>query len=100
ILGDMFELGASAPEEHRKVIQLAMEVQPELAIFIGHNFCQQQEKELASGAGPGAEPAQAAYFFATLEEARAVLLAKPLANSLVLLKGSRGITLERLIDLL
>lgn len=96
ILGDMFELGASAPEEHRKVIQLVMEVQPALAIFIGHNFF--QEKELGAEAGP--EPARAAHFFATLEEARAVILAEPLANSLVLLKGSRGIALERLIDLL
>lgn len=111
ILGDMYELGASAPEEHQKVIQLAMEMQPELAIFIGHNFFQQQGLTPGAEAGPAgsaqpqgltarAAPVQAAYFFATLEEARAALLAKPLANCLVLLKGSRSIALERLIDLL
>lgn len=126
ILGDMFELGESAPEEHRQVIRLALEAGPARVLFIGKNFFQQRglgsegagmsglqpEGTQKSGAGesgvqesrlfsdsPNEDLPASASFFPTLEEARAALLKNPVTDSLILVKGSRGIALEKLVDL-
>lgn len=131
ILGDMFELGESAPEEHRRVIHLALEAGPARVLFIGKNFFQQRglepdgagmsglqpEGTQKSGAGESGLPQDnvpqdhlfsdspnenlpsPASFFPTLEEARAALLEHPVTDSLILVKGSRGIALEKLVDL-
>lgn len=109
ILGDMFELGKSAPEEHRRVIHLALETGAARVLLIGKNFFQQRGQQpegagmWADGAGgSGLQPANnyaSASFFPTVSEARAALLGSPITDSLLLVKGSRGIALEKLIDL-
>lgn len=109
ILGDMFELGKSAPEEHRRVIHLALETGAARVLLIGKNFFQQRGQQpegagmWADGAGgSGLQPANnyaSASFFPTVAEARAALLGSPITDSLLLVKGSRGIALEKLIDL-
>lgn len=87
IIGDMFELGAEAPEQHENVIRLALENGFEDVIFIGKNF-------FAFNAQFGGR------FFSTPAEAARYLSENKLKDKLILLKGSRGMALEQLLPLL
>jgi len=87
ILGDMFELGEDAPAEHRSVIQKALLAKADKRIFVGDIFYQQKADIKAD-------------FYRTAEEAIAALKAKAIKNSTILIKGSRGMALERLAGLL
>jgi UDP-N-acetylmuramoyl-tripeptide--D-alanyl-D-alanine ligase len=88
ILGDMFELGDEAAAEHLAIIQKAAEAKVDQRIFIGKEFQAQAQ----------AAPADAA-FYTTAEEAITALQDSPVKNSTVLIKGSRGMALERLVEL-
>ena len=90
ILGDMFELGDEAAAEHLNIIKKALDTNVAERIFIGKEFFRQKEK--------GEE--QKAAFYETAEDAIAVLKAEPIKNSTILIKGSRGMALERLVELL
>lgn len=87
ILGDMFELGEEAKAEHQNIINKAKSYQFDEMIFIGEEFsaCQASAK---------------AKFFKTREETLVFLKGNPIKNALVLLKGSRGMKLESLMELL
>ena len=87
IIGDMFELGAEAPEQHEIVAKLAVQNEIERLIFIGKDFY--ALKDRYSG-----------LFFNTPAEASTYLLENPIKDNLVLLKGSRGMALEQLLPLL
>ncbi|OCX50459.1 UDP-N-acetylmuramoyl-tripeptide--D-alanyl-D-alanine ligase [Mucilaginibacter sp. PPCGB 2223] len=86
ILGDMFELGEESPAEHRMVIEKAMQVPADQHIFIGHEFYKSNGKVKAT-------------FYDTAEEAIAGLTNRPIKNATILIKGSRGMALERLVNL-
>lgn len=88
ILGDMRELGAWSGEEHRRIIQQVAQGDAR-PIFVGEEF----GKALAA---EGYE----ALWFASCEALCAHLQAEPPRNALILLKASRGIGLERTIELL
>jgi UDP-N-acetylmuramoyl-tripeptide--D-alanyl-D-alanine ligase len=87
IVGDMFELGEEAPLQHQKVIELAMSYDLQSRIFIGKDFF--AFKAEFDG-----------IFFETPAEAAAYLTENPVRDQLILLKGSRGMALERLLPLL
>jgi UDP-N-acetylmuramoyl-tripeptide--D-alanyl-D-alanine ligase len=91
ILGDMFELGDESADEHAAIIQKTLDTPVDERIFIGKEFAKQQSgiknQELA------------VKFYNTAEEAIEALKANPIKNSTVLIKGSRGMALERLVDL-
>ncbi|MFD2872668.1 UDP-N-acetylmuramoyl-tripeptide--D-alanyl-D-alanine ligase [Mucilaginibacter ximonensis] len=89
ILGDMFEMGAEAAAEHKGIIEKALSTPVDERIFIGHEFSAQ--KAIAEG--------KTASFFETAEDAIAALKASPIKNSTILIKGSRGMALERLVEL-
>ncbi|MCC8424406.1 UDP-N-acetylmuramoyl-tripeptide--D-alanyl-D-alanine ligase [Mucilaginibacter sp. UR6-11] len=89
ILGDMFEMGAEAAAEHAAVIEKALATEVDERIFIGTEFLRQKAK------GEG----QKAVFYETAEDAIAGLKAQPIKNSTILIKGSRGMALERLVEL-
>lgn len=86
ILGDMFELGDDSPAEHLGVIQTAMQAPVNERIFIGAEF----DKHRQNGAT----------FYATAQDAMEGLKAGPIKNATILIKGSRGMALERLVELL
>lgn len=88
ILGDMFELGEESETEHQKIMNLIRFLNVP-AICIGERFRK---------ANPGNDPLIQS--FLDKEEARHYLSMNPLSNKLILLKGSRGIGLETLVDLL
>lgn len=87
IIGDMFELGPEAAEQHLLVAKLALKNQIDNVIFIGKNFY--QFKDQFEGE-----------FFENPTEAKAYLTDHTIKESLVLLKGSRGMALEQLLPLL
>ncbi len=91
ILGDMFELGDESPAEHAAIIKKALDTDVDERIFIGHDFVKQGSgiKNQKSGVK----------FYNTAEEAIEALKEHPIRNSTILIKGSRGMALERLVDL-
>jgi UDP-N-acetylmuramoyl-tripeptide--D-alanyl-D-alanine ligase len=92
ILGDMFEMGDEAAAEHTSVIKKAMEIVVDERIFIGKYF---SEAGKAMDHGPSAIDS----FYPTAEDAINALKANPIKNSTILIKGSRGMALERLVEL-
>lgn len=89
VLGDMFEMGDESAAEHEAIIKKAMETPVDERIFIGHEFSAQK----ALGAG------REAAFYNTVEDALDAFKVHPIKNSTVLIKGSRGMALERLVEL-
>lgn len=87
IIGDMFELGKESPEQHRLVISEAEKTNVETLIFIGKDFYGQKRDHRG-------------HFFTTPEEAQAFLEEEAFSGQLILLKGSRGMALERLLPYL
>ncbi|MBD3748288.1 MAG: UDP-N-acetylmuramoyl-tripeptide--D-alanyl-D-alanine ligase [Sphingobacteriales bacterium] len=87
ILGDMFELGDEAKAEHQNIIKKANAYQFNEMIFIGEEFSACQASAEAN-------------FFKIKEEVVSFLKANPIKDALVLLKGSRGMKLESLMELL
>jgi UDP-N-acetylmuramoyl-tripeptide--D-alanyl-D-alanine ligase len=92
ILGDMFEMGIAAAVEHTSVIQKAMDAHVDERIFIGNEFASQQTEvnntDLIN-----------ATFYLTAEDAMIGLKQNPITNATILIKGSRGMALERLVAL-
>ncbi|MET3113044.1 UDP-N-acetylmuramoyl-tripeptide--D-alanyl-D-alanine ligase [Pedobacter sp. CG_S7] len=87
ILGDMFELGKEAAEQHDLIAKKAAAAGFTTLIFIGKYFYTLKGK-------------YAGEFFNTPKEACDYLTQNPIKNSLILLKGSRGMALEQLMPLL
>jgi UDP-N-acetylmuramoyl-tripeptide--D-alanyl-D-alanine ligase len=87
ILGDMFELGGESEFQHKHILELAAQLNLDYLIFIGKHFYALQ-KDM-----PG-------QFFITPKEAEDYLKSNAIKDSLILLKGSRGMALEQLLPLL
>lgn len=87
ILGDMFELGQESAIQHQLIAETTLAKGFALSIFIGEQFF-------------GTKVETPALFFKTAEEAKAFLTTSPIKGALVLLKGSRGMALEKLLPLL
>lgn len=92
ILGDMFEMGPEAAVEHASVIRKAMDTPVDERIFIGKDF-------LGASQSIDHGPWTMDKFYETAEDAIAALKAQPITNSTILIKGSRGMALERLVEL-
>ena len=89
ILGDMLELGAWSEQEHAAVIRLAAQAPQTEVMLVGTEFAR-------AHAGMEPQPAQIT-LFADREHLIASLRAHPVDNTLVLIKGSRGIGLEKAV---
>ncbi|GAA4008917.1 hypothetical protein GCM10022408_21290 [Hymenobacter fastidiosus] len=84
---NMFEPGDNSPAEHRRVGKL-VQGPPQPAVLIGPKM---------AAAAAVARPAP---HFATKAEAAEWLRQHPVLNRQVLVKGSRGMALETLVELL
>jgi UDP-N-acetylmuramoyl-tripeptide--D-alanyl-D-alanine ligase len=91
ILGDMFELGDESADEHAAIIQKALDSDVSERIFIGKEFVKQESRIKSQESGVS--------FYTTAEKAIEALRTNPIKNSTILIKGSRGMALERLVDL-
>ncbi len=86
ILGDMFELGKFAKEEHQHIAALVGKTNIE-TYLVGEEFAStKSEKNIRK--------------FKTTQELYDFIKKKPITNFTVLLKGSRGMRLETLVKLL
>lgn len=85
ILGDMRELGPDTDMEHQKVADYIRLHNFDKVMFVGDNFSR------VSTSYPR---------FKTLDNLKEYLEQNPIKNSYVLLKGSRGVQLEKCIDML
>ena len=83
ILGDMLELGEWSAEEHERILREALASDAERVLLVGRNFMQTTE---------GDERVER---FATAEELGEWLERASLVGAFVLVKGSRGVGLER-----
>lgn len=87
ILGDMLELGESSLEEHLKILEFIGTFDPEMVCLVGPVFQKAAENTDYKS-------------FQNVESLAAYLRENPPRNKLILVKGSRGMTLEKLYDLL
>ncbi len=85
IIGDMLELGKDAKKEHQKICALSQELAISQIILVGAEFCQ-----------------IAALFdmkcFQNVELLKKWFKHQNITNSVILIKGSRGIRLEQLLE--
>jgi len=93
ILGDMLELGAESVAEHRTIIEKLRTSHINRIILIGPEF----GKALGIGSG-GYEKIRNFDYYATREELEQQLQRTVIANSTILIKGSHGMALEKLVE--
>lgn len=90
ILGDMRELGAASAAAHQEIADLAATTGCEALWFVGENF---------AAVAPADTTAEVRHF-SNVEEVKAAIAATPLADRLILIKGSNGTKLFQLPELL
>jgi UDP-N-acetylmuramoyl-tripeptide--D-alanyl-D-alanine ligase len=93
VAGDMKELGPDSPRYHRE-LGLRVAAHHLDRLFALGEFAE----DVVGGAEAGGFPAEAAQAFATVEELVTALLAEVHAGDMVLVKGSRAMQLERVIE--
>jgi UDP-N-acetylmuramoyl-tripeptide--D-alanyl-D-alanine ligase len=85
ILGDMFELGKSSSAEHLKILELVEKLKFDRVLFVGNQFFQYSGNINHE-------------FFESLNSVKEFLIRSQIKGCNVLIKGSRGMKLEQLID--
>lgn len=90
ILGDMLELGDWSAKEHSSVLNRALATDVDMVLTVGENFravaLSVEDVRLES--------------FGSAAELRPALEERAIADARILIKGSRGVGLERVLDLL
>lgn len=84
ILGSMLELGAISKEEHQNIVNLLLDYNFKKAILIGDAFTHLNTKHFP--------------VFSDVFKAKKYLKKHPICGKFLLLKGSRGIQLEKLLE--
>lgn len=86
ILGDMLELGEHSEQEHMKLIQKALKLPINIIVLVGPIFgsINIQDSRIL--------------YFKNASETREWLHAQEIDNSVLLIKGSRGIQLEKVLE--
>ena len=82
ILGDMFELGTASEKEHQGIVDLCETLSINRCVFIGKHYSK----------------TSAAEKYLTVESFKENMNITPLEKSYILIKGSRGMLLEQLLE--
>jgi len=85
IIGEMLELGEYSYDEHKKIVEILVSLGFRDVFLVGDGFRGVHDKFL---------------FFSNSDECLDYIKNHPLNNSTILLKGSRGVRLEKLMELL
>ena len=85
VLGDMFELGKDSEYEHQSISDLCEALKFETVLLVGESFHQAKTKNKT---------------FNSFKELKTYVEMNKISNSTILIKGSRGMALERLLDIL
>ena len=85
-LGDMFELGKDAELEHQNIVDLIETISIHQTILIGENFHKTKTEKLIK--------------FKTFEDFKNNYNVSSIINNAILIKGSRGMAMERILDLI
>lgn len=88
VLGDMFELGEYSKEEHKQITELVDKERIDQVYFCGAEFFEVKSNN------------QELNFFLDIDELKKSLIQFPIKDSLILVKGSRGMQLEKIVELL
>lgn len=86
ILGDMFELGEESLVEHKNIIDLLLKQDTATCYFIGKDFNKNKIEK------------NNFHFFDTFDAFSNSLTKNPFKDSMILIKGSRGMALERTLE--
>ena len=85
ILGDMFELGTETTKEHQYIADLAKSLHLSNTILVGKNFFTVKTNYKK---------------FETFEALKIFLENQTIQNQTILIKGSRGMALERVLEVI
>jgi len=88
ILGDMFELGSEAENEHISIATYASSLNIDIVYLVGINFYKAKFES------------QKTAWFKSFEALEQNLKSSKIKNSAILIKGSRGMALERILEFL
>jgi len=83
ILGDMFELGEESTREHQEIVNLADSFYFTNTLYVGAHFYKADTKNKQ---------------FETFEALKNFITTNPIENQFLLIKGSRGMQLERILE--
>lgn len=86
IIGDMFELGNESDYEHKNIIKFLEKIDEINCFFIGNYFYKNKISKNNFS------------FFKNFEQFKSYLNIHTLSNNTILIKGSRGIALERVLE--
>ncbi|PYV02345.1 MAG: UDP-N-acetylmuramoyl-tripeptide--D-alanyl-D-alanine ligase, partial [Acidobacteria bacterium] len=95
VAGEMLELGPSSPELHREIGRACARSRVDWLLAV-----QGDARFFVEGAVDGGLPAQRAYFFTDADEAGKFCRTILQPDDVVLVKGSRGVRLEKVTELL
>ena len=88
ILGDMFELGNQSEKEHHDLIDFCVKNNFENIFLIGNEFFKQKDKF------------EIPFFYKTKDELNKHIKKFPITSKYILIKGSRGMRMENLINII
>ena len=88
ILGDMFELGSEAKIEHQAIVDLAISLAIDKLVFVGENFFRTSLHSTS------------ALKFKTFDSFKDQFNLSEIKHATLLIKGSRGMALERALELI
>jgi UDP-N-acetylmuramoyl-tripeptide--D-alanyl-D-alanine ligase len=86
-LGDMFELGPESATEHLKIVELLSQIPTIETYFIGNDFYENQIENTHL------------HFYKSFDDFKENINLKELKFATILIKGSRGMALEKVLDL-
>jgi len=92
VIGDMLELGDESRNEHKAILEVISSMNADVLFFVG--------KEYLQAARSFGDIMSKARFFDTSAELKDFLIANPLKNHTVLVKGSRGTCVEKVVEAL
>jgi len=86
IIGDMFELGKESSKEHQLIVNFLKKTDTIQCFFIGKNFYVNKNEKINHN------------FYKDFESFTEYLKENSFSNTLLLIKGSRGMALERTLE--